>query len=314
MGLVFGMDEAGYGPNLGPLVVTVTAWEVPSSPDEFEFWNELAPSVSRTNNRTAPQDSIIVGDSKDVYSSTRGIEQLESSVLTILSSLTPQPTCFQEIHSSLSRTNINIADREPWYKETLPTPLSTQPNDATVTKWQNTCNTAGVKLRGIATDLVLTERFNWAVRQYGSKGLVLSRISLALLRELWDPDGNENVVVVADKHGGRNRYDTLLAEVLDDQFIFRLKEGTPCSRYKVGKTELSFQTKAESHFPVAVASMVSKYLRELAMECFNRYWQSYLPDLKPTKGYPVDARRFRKDISELQKTLNIPDNILWRER
>jgi len=32
MGLVIGMDEAGYGPNLGPLVVTVTAWEVPGSP------------------------------------------------------------------------------------------------------------------------------------------------------------------------------------------------------------------------------------------------------------------------------------------
>ena len=28
MGFLIGMDEAGYGPNLGPLVVAATVWEV----------------------------------------------------------------------------------------------------------------------------------------------------------------------------------------------------------------------------------------------------------------------------------------------
>ena len=28
MGILIGMDEAGYGPNLGPLVVAATAWGV----------------------------------------------------------------------------------------------------------------------------------------------------------------------------------------------------------------------------------------------------------------------------------------------
>ena len=36
MGVFIGMDEAGYGPNLGPLVVTATVWEVPGEPGEFD--------------------------------------------------------------------------------------------------------------------------------------------------------------------------------------------------------------------------------------------------------------------------------------
>src|SRR3954449_11018765 len=29
MGILIGMDEAGYGPHLGPLVIAATAWHVP---------------------------------------------------------------------------------------------------------------------------------------------------------------------------------------------------------------------------------------------------------------------------------------------
>ena len=38
MARLIGMDEAGLGPNLGPLVVAVTVWDVPGSPAEFNFW------------------------------------------------------------------------------------------------------------------------------------------------------------------------------------------------------------------------------------------------------------------------------------
>lgn len=314
MGLVIGMDEAGYGPNLGPLVVTVTAWEVPEAPERFDFWKELVPTVQQPNNGKPSHDSILVGDSKAVYSAARGIDQLETSVLTILNSLNPFPNCFQDLYAHLSVSPLDLAGTEPWYEEPLGIPLSAPLKETAIAKWKEACNTTDIKIRGIISDLVLTERFNQTVRKYNSKGLALSRASLALLRRLWDPNSSEDVLIIADKHGGRNRYDELLAEVLDEQFIFRQEEGTTRSRYKVGKTVICFQTKAESHFPVAVASMVSKYLRELAMECFNRYWQTHIPDLKPTKGYPVDARRFRKDIAERQAQLNISDEMLWRHR
>ena len=34
--LVVGTDEAGYGPNLGPLVVGATAWEAAAAPGDVE--------------------------------------------------------------------------------------------------------------------------------------------------------------------------------------------------------------------------------------------------------------------------------------
>lgn len=314
MGLIFGMDEAGYGPNLGPLVITVTAWEVPGPPEEFDFWTVFSPLIAGTADPGRPEGRILVGDSKQVYTPARGLRILEESVLTLIRPVHPGCSSFQELHRSLADVPIALADDEPWYAEALAIPQVGSVDEERADRWETLCREAGVVLRGIRSELVLTGRFNQTVRQYDSKGLALSRISLSLLRTLWDPDADEPALIVADKHGGRNRYDELLAEVLDDRFIFRLEERTARSRYRVGKTDLCFQTRAESHFPVAVASMVSKYLRELAMVCFNRFWQSHLPDLMPTKGYPVDARRFREQIAEVQKRLQISDDILWRER
>ena len=37
MTLVIGTDEAGYGPNLGPLVVAATAWQVDAGADPAQI-------------------------------------------------------------------------------------------------------------------------------------------------------------------------------------------------------------------------------------------------------------------------------------
>jgi hypothetical protein len=50
------------------------------------------------------------------------------------------------------------------------------------------------------------------------------------------------------------------------------------------------------------------------MEAFNRFWQRHVPGVAPTKGYPADAKRFRRDIAATQERLKIPDSVLWRER
>ena len=69
---------------------------------------------------------------------------------------------------------------------------------------------------------------------------------------------------------------------------------------------LPWWDKRETHWVLRTpaemrASMTSKYVRELAMELFNRFWQRHVPGLTPTKGYPEDAKRFRRDIARAQE-------------
>src|SRR5204863_2523499 len=63
---VVGIDEAGYGPNLGPLVQAAVAFHLPD--DDPAGWETLKPVIRRTHEK--PDDRLLIDDSKKVY--TRG--------------------------------------------------------------------------------------------------------------------------------------------------------------------------------------------------------------------------------------------------
>jgi len=65
---------------------------------------------------------------------------------------------------------------------------------------------------------------------------------------------------------------------------------------------------------VAAASIISKYLRELAMDQFNSYWQQHLVEIKPTRGYPQVAKRFRGEMESWLEKLGISEVAFWRCR
>ena len=101
------------------------------------------------------------------------------------------------------------------------------------------------------------------------------------------------VSVICDKHGGRNRYGDLLAVYFPEWFIEIRGEGRQRSSYRFGpadrRVEFCFRVGAESCLPAALASMASKYLRELAMRAFNDFWRRHVPD-SATDGR-LSARR-----------------------
>ena len=49
--------------------------------------------------------------------------------------------------------------------------------------------------------------------------------------------------------------------------------------------------------------MFAKYLRELGMMHFNRWWSEKAGGIEPTAGYPRDAERF---VNELRAAGSIP--------
>src|SRR3954471_9990760 len=75
-----GIDEAGYGPNLGPLVMTAVIAEGPGEvpPD---LWGELASTVARAGGAA---DRLWVDDSKAILKGGRGRERLEAACLATL--------------------------------------------------------------------------------------------------------------------------------------------------------------------------------------------------------------------------------------
>jgi ribonuclease HII len=126
------------------------------------------------------------------------------------------------------------------------------------------------------------------------------------------------ILILCDKHGGRNHYLDILTEFFPGEFIQIVRESRESSTYRLKsegrRLEFRFLAKGESHLPIALASMCAKYHRELAMGEFNRFWQTHIPDLQPTAGYPEDAKRFKQQIAAVQKTLGIGDESLWRKR
>ncbi|MFK7817401.1 MAG: hypothetical protein AB8G99_01675 [Planctomycetaceae bacterium] len=313
MGIVIGMDEAGYGPNLGPLVIGITAWRCDGHPAEVDLWSTLSEAICQKSPKKNDA-RLHVADSKDVYSSSRGIAPLERTVLAALRVLGHTPRSFSELHRLLIHGE---PEPEPWFDgEDIALPIAASPDDIGdgADLLSNCLQENLVRIEKIRCDVVLTRRFNSMVRVHNSKGIALSESSVQLLRSVWNPNESERTHVIADKHGGRNRYDELLEDVVDDHMIFRLQEGRERSVYRVNKTDITFQTKAEQHLPVALASMVAKYVREVFMELFNRFWQQHLPDLKPTKGYPVDAIRYKKEIAATAAKLGLDEDAWWRSR
>jgi hypothetical protein len=108
---------------------------------------------------------------------------------------------------------------------------------------------------------------------------------------------DERVRLYVDRLGGRLRYRDALMTAMEGYELQILEETPTRSAYRLVRSnrtcEIAFVTDGDArHFPVALASVYSKYLRELQMHLFNRYWCGRINGLGPTAGYYSDAQRW----------------------
>src|SRR4051812_12185081 len=86
--ILAGIDEAGYGPLLGPLVVGCCAFELPDVDPSAPLpclWKRLRKLVSKSRSRHGRK--IHVNDSKQVYNPSIGLKELERSILAITTAM-----------------------------------------------------------------------------------------------------------------------------------------------------------------------------------------------------------------------------------
>ena len=317
MALLIGTDEAGYGPNLGPLLIGVTAWRVPDALIDVDLYTQLQGVVHR-----APEEGgLAIADSKALYKPGGGVAALELGVLAALSQRRTLPLTWRKTWRALCPESRSPLHRLPWYAgfdAAIPTSCELTPLNDTTDRLRDALHSRGIQLVEQQAVAIFPHQFNALVRKLGSKGAALSESTLRLVRQVIDRHRDQKTVVQCDKHGGRNRYGPLLQTEFPDYLVEVLCESRAESIYRWGppdrRCECRFVAKGESFLPAALASMTAKYLRELAMLAFNAFWCERLPEIRPTAGYPVDARRFRAQIEPLRAELGIADDQLWRER
>jgi ribonuclease HII len=296
---IIGTDEAGYGPNLGPLVVTATIWNMAE--------NNFIPIITAAENV-----GINIGDSKQLYHSGGSLEKLAKGVLAALGSIEIFPQTDRQLFEIVGKISQLPAmfDKPEFSLQKI---TKTQLSDFL----SKSCNFfASESLKIIQSHIIFPSDYNNMLDQYDSKGELLSNVTIKLVVDLINKLdmnlSNQQILVLCDKHGGRNHYVDLLTSYFQDELIGVKKESREISIYNLHKIEFRFIAKGESEIPIALASMFSKYIRELLMNRFNSFWQSQIPSLKPTAGYPEDAKRFMSDIIDTMTKLKINKNEIWR--
>lgn len=312
-----GTDEAGYGPNLGPLCIAASAWEVPDEAANRCLYKQLSEAVCRQ--AQAGDERLAIADSKRLYKSGASLALLERGVLAALACVDRLPTRWRDVWRALDKDALAQIDSCPWHEgfdEAVPGALSPEDLQAVRECLAAMLTKAFVRLLDLQATTLFAAAFNQDVKRCGNKAEVLSLATLRLAGRMLERLPQGRAIVLCDKHGGRNHYAALLQHVFPEELVLVRVEEAELGLYEVRhqgrQIEFRFQPKGEKHLPTALASMTAKYLRELAMRPFNAFWQRQVEGLRPTAGYAGDAGRFFEEIREARQKLKIAEEVMWR--
>jgi ribonuclease HII len=343
-----GIDEAGYGPLLGPLCVACSAFVIedhdPDVAGGCDLWKKLKKAVCRK--RTDRRRRIAIEDSKKLKganqfgeeedngevtgSSVRRkskplphpLKHLERGVLAFNAtridrspSPGPSPSCDDQL---LQHLNVSIGSA-PWYSSATPIPVAHTADELRIasSRLGHVMNQENVRCEALCCEAIDADSFNRQCQAMGSKASVNFCAVMRLIDSVWQRWPNDHPRIIVDRQGGRTRYMQDLLAAYPDAHIQILAETETLSRYRLERNgshlTVSFLVEAEAaHLPVALASMIAKYVRELLMMRLNRYFQGLMPELKATAGYYGDARRYISDIEPLIARLGVDRSNLIR--
>lgn len=313
--LRIGLDEAGYGPLLGPLVIGAAVLRVED--DGVDLRERLEGLVARAGGRRRKGPlPIPVDDSKEILR-RQGLEGLARGVRALVAA------AGHAVPADLGDWLERFGDRgpgafahEPWFAgaEQALLPLTEVPADL-----RARFLLTGVEPLTLLVSPVLPGELNEAWAAADNKARVLFLATSALLLRLLEAHPAEDAEVRLDRQGGRLDYAGLLADVFPFHPVERLPapRGEACYRLRhAGRVvTLTFSTRGDAqHLEVGLASMAAKLTRELFMQRFNAWFGARQPGLEPTAGYVQDGRRWLAEVAPLLAREGIDPARLVRTR
>ena len=319
MAFVVGIDEAGYGPTLGPLIVSGAGFRVPDQDVDQNLWKALRESCTDKPGRG---HRLVIADSKIVYRARGNLAPLERSVLALLAVAGREPATWRTLLRDLADGVIDQLDEYPWYRGAdFSLPLAPGVGDipTRANAVRRDCGAHGIACIVPICEPVLVGRYNELVRATRNKAVVLLMAVQRIIARYLATSPDELVRVYVDRLGGRQHYREALATAFPDYELQIVKESDRHSAYRLTRPgrrcEIAFAQGGESRYlPTALASMYSKYLRELCMHRFNAFWAEQAPHLRPTAGYYTDGQRWLKEARTVLDRLGIERELLVRQR
>lgn len=322
MTIVAGIDEAGFGPILGPLLVATTAWSVPDELAEVSLWKLLAGAVSKKVSKR--KGLLAIADSKKLYGGQRNddLGLLERGVLAVLAAAGHTPLTLGGFLEHVCPSAVREVAGYPWYAHADP-PLPAAVTALDVSLAGNSLavamRRASVRLEAVRAECLFENEFNRVVTATNNKAASLFDVTCRLLMFLWQSFPGRELRIFVDRQGGRMRYLPALERVFEGGRFRILDESDTLSAYRIQDgdraAEIHFAVAAEDRcLAVAMASMVCKYTRELFMGLLNRFWEAHVPGLLHTGGYYSDGWRFLKDIEPAAAKLSLDLRSLYRWR
>ncbi|MEM1107688.1 MAG: hypothetical protein AAGH99_03260 [Planctomycetota bacterium] len=328
-----GIDEAGYGPSFGPMTVGRCVLRIPKLEHDApppDLWARLNKAVCRR--LSGRKGRLVVNDSKKLKTKAAGIKHLEMGCLAFASLMYPSaedgPGNVAEWLDVLGEDSHRSLHGMPWYtvEEVGPwaeLPVSADAGELAIARGvlRQTCGRIGVEVADLGCAVVFEDRFNRMTEATKSKAAVSFTFVAGHLQHIWRQYAEHRPTVVVDRQSGRMRYRDVLAMNFPDAEVDVLGESAGRSTYRIqaatgpeaGEMTIHFQTAAEEqHMPVALASMLAKYNRELLMARFQAYFSRILPQIAPTAGYGSDAKRFWQELQPQLSKLGIDPGIVRR--
>ena len=232
-----GIDEAGYGPTLGPLTTAMTVFRIKGWSEGQRapnLWSRLRRVIGRTAS-DARSGKLPINDSKQLKlpntsAKRHPLTHLERGVLAFLATMDGAPADPPATDQELLERLGSAPPQLPWYTAApVDLPLSTTPDHLRLlgSQLSAACRRRGVELLAIRARVLPEDLFNQRLETMHSKARVSFSLIEDLLRGLLDLDVGKNVAgvrIVIDRQGGRTAYSEPLRRSFADANVHIVSE------------------------------------------------------------------------------------------